>query len=124
MDVSDKVFGKAGDLGYRERRRKALRIAVQCGQAGGTCFCVSMGTGPAVRAGHDLALTEILTAHRHYFLVEVGSAEGAAVLAGVPLSPATPSDSASADAIVAKTAASMGRTMHSVGLRDLLVEQP
>ncbi len=124
MDVSDKVFGKAGDPGYRERRRKALRIAVQCGQAGGTCFCVSMGSGPAVRAGHDLALTEILTPHRHYFLVEVGSAEGAEVLAGVPLSPATPSDSASAEAIVAKTATSMERTMNPVGLRDLLVNNP
>jgi len=124
MDVSDRVFGKAGDPGYHRRRRKALRIAVQCGQAGGTCFCVSMGTGPAVRAGHDLALTEILAPPRHYFLVEVGTAEGAAVLSGVPLSPAGPSDTASAEAVVAKTAASMGRTMDPAGLRDLLVNNP
>ena len=35
-------------------------IAVNCGQAGNTCFCVSMETGPRAKAGYDLALTELL----------------------------------------------------------------
>ncbi len=34
-------------------------VAVQCGQAGGTCFCVSMDTGPVAERGFDLALTEV-----------------------------------------------------------------
>ena len=38
----------------------AFIVAVNCGQAGGTCFCVSMDTGPKVEAGFDLALTELL----------------------------------------------------------------
>ncbi len=124
MDISDRVFGKAGDPAYRARRHRSLRIAVQCGQAGGTCFCVSMGTGPGVRRGFDLALTEILSPARHYFLVEVGSSEGAAVLSGVPLAPASQTDTTSADAVVAQTAASMGRSMDPGGLRDLLVNNP
>ena len=122
MAISDTVFGKAGDPSYRERRRTALRIGVQCGQAGGTCFCVSMGTGPGVGPGHDLALTEILTAERHYFLVEVGSERGAEVVAGLPMIPASPDDTTSADRIVARTAEAMGRTMEASGLRDLMAQ--
>jgi hypothetical protein len=34
-------------------------VAVQCGQAGGTCFCVSMNTGPVATRGFDLALTDV-----------------------------------------------------------------
>src|SRR5579871_1468523 len=61
IGIQDKVFlGGVADPGYRRRWEQALTIAVQCGQSGGTCFCVSMGTGPAVRAGYDLSLTEIL----------------------------------------------------------------
>ncbi|MGA8275090.1 MAG: 4Fe-4S dicluster domain-containing protein [Thermoplasmata archaeon] len=124
MGVSDRVFGKAGDPSYAERRRHVLRIAVQCGQAGGTCFCVSMGTGPAVRTGHDLSLTEVVRPDRHYFLVEVGSEAGATVLSGVPLRPAPEGDVATATALVDRAAASMGRTMDPNGLRDLLVNNP
>jgi sulfhydrogenase subunit beta (sulfur reductase) len=122
--VQDRVFGAAGDPSYAARRRRTLRIAVQCGQAGGTCFCVSMGTGPAVRTDHDLALTEILTPGRHAFLVEVGSAAGAAVLAHVPLHPAAAADSTTAEQIVERTAKSMGRRMDTAGIRDLLVDHP
>ncbi len=124
IDISDRVFGKAGDPAYSAHRRGSLRVAVQCGQAGGTCFCASMGTGPGVRKGFDLALTEILSPGRHYFLVEVGSREGAAVLSGLPLAPASQTDTAAAEAVVARTAASMGRSMDAGGLRDLLVNNP
>jgi len=124
MGVSDRVFGKAGDPSYAERRRHVLRIAVQCGQAGGTCFCVSMGTGPAVRSGHDLSLTEVVRPDRHFFVVDVGSDAGAAVLAGVPLRAAPEEDVAAGAALVDRAAASMGRTMDPKGLRDLLVNNP
>jgi ferredoxin len=122
--VQDRVFmgGPAVDPGYAARRKKILRIAVQCGQGGGTCFCVSMGTGPGVRHGADLILTEVLEAKRHYFLVEVGSAEGAAVLAGVPLKAPAADDSAKADAIVARASAMMGRSMETEGIHDLLMK--
>ncbi len=122
--IQDRVFWKAGDPSYAARRARTLRIAVQCGQAGGTCFCVSMGTGPAVRTSHDLALTEILTPERHVFLVEIGSPAGAAVLSSVPVRPASEEDEKTAEAIVARAAASMGRTMDVRGIRDLLVNNP
>ncbi len=122
--LQDHVFAKAGDVAYATRRARALRIAVQCGQAGGTCFCVSTGTGPAVGPSHDLALTEILTAERHVFFVEVGSPMGARVLASVPLGPASVEDERTVEQIVARTSASMGRTMVVSGIRDLLVNHP
>jgi len=124
IGVSDRVFGKAGDPSYAERRSRTLRIAVQCGQAGATCFCVSMKTGPAVTSGHDLALTEVLDADRHFFLVEIGSEAGARILEGLRLRPAADEDVRSAETIVERTAASMGRTMDTSGLRDLLVLNP
>ncbi|EQD49232.1 4Fe-4S ferredoxin, iron-sulfur binding protein, partial [mine drainage metagenome] len=66
--ISDRVFdGAVHDPGYRGRRARALRIAVQCGQAAPTCFCTSMGTGPGVGGDHDLALTELIDPGPHAF---------------------------------------------------------
>jgi hypothetical protein len=40
-----------------------------------------MHTGPPAQAGFDLALTELVDAQRHIFLVEAGTRQGAEVLA-------------------------------------------
>jgi sulfhydrogenase subunit beta (sulfur reductase) len=125
LRITDKVFmGGIPDPSYTARRQRILRVAVQCGQAGGTCFCVSMGTGPGVTSDYDLSLTEFLRADRHEFLVAVGSPAGASVLTSVPLRPGTPEADRDATEIVARTAASMGRTMEAAGLRDLLISNP
>ncbi len=73
--IQDKVFrdGPFADTAYAARRRNALIVAVNCGEAGGTCFCVSMKTGPKAESGFDLALTELLDGDSHSFLVEAGS---------------------------------------------------
>ena len=79
--IQDRVLlqGVHPDPIYRARREATLLIALQCGVAGGTCFCASMNTGPGVTHGFDLALTELLTpAHR--FVLEVGSPRGGAVV--------------------------------------------
>ncbi len=122
--IQGRVFGAAKDAGYAARRGPVLTIAVQCGQAGGTCFCTSMGTGPHVRTGYDLVLTEILTPERHEFLIEVGSPAGARILDRVPTRPAGGHEVATAAAIVERTASSMGRRMDLTGIRDLLVDHP
>jgi ferredoxin len=119
--VQDRTFlgGAYRDADYAARREGAFVVAVNCGHAGGTCFCVSMGTGPRVTAGFDLALTELLdTPHR--FLVEVGSERGAAVLARVGAEAASANERCAADAIVERTARSMGRTLDTDGIKDLL----
>ena len=60
--IQDRVFlhGPYVDPHYQARREGAFIVAVNCGQAGGTCFCVSMNTGPKAEAGFDLSLTELL----------------------------------------------------------------
>ena len=46
--IQDRVFlgGPYVDPHYRARREDVFIVAVNCGVAGGACFCVSMGTGP------------------------------------------------------------------------------
>ena len=108
------------DAGYRRRRDSAFLIAVNCGTAGGTCFCVSMGTGPEASSGHDIALTELIEERTHRFLAEVGSAAGAEILAGLGHRPASAEDEAAAEAVIARTKASMGRQMDAEGVKQLL----
>jgi ferredoxin len=95
-------------------------VAVQCGQAGGTCFCVSMKTGPVAESGFDLALTEVLDDGRHYFVVEVGSDEGAEVLEAVPHAPARDLERQQAADVHARTASQMGRELDTTDIKELL----
>ncbi len=66
------------------RRRQIFVVAVNCTEPGGLCFCASMGTGPAAGPGYDLALTERIDGDGCRYLVEVGTEDGAEVLAAVP----------------------------------------
>ena len=61
LAIQDRVFvgGAYADPAYRSRREGAFVVAVNCGQAGHTCFCASMGTGPRAASGFDLLLTDI-----------------------------------------------------------------
>jgi len=120
--VQDKVFldGKYSDPVYKARRQDNFIVAVNCGHAGGTCFCVSMNTGPKATLGFDLALTEVLEATRHYFVAEVGSRLGGKVLDQVPHKAASGQEKAAAERIVAKTAGQMGRSMDTEGIKELL----
>ena len=120
--IQDRVFlqGQQVETRYKSRREQVFVVAVNCAQAGGTCFCTSMNAGPRVRSGFDLALTEILEEGRHYFLVEVGTEAGAEVLRELPHRPAQEAEAEAADRICAKTAATMGRTLDTTGIKDLL----
>ncbi len=109
------------DRDYEARRRGAFVVAVNCGKAGGTCFCVSMGTGPRADRGYDLALTELLDDGPHRFLVEAGSDQGREVLGELGLGDAPAADEQAADAVAQRTAAQMGRTLDTTDIHDLLL---
>lgn len=117
--IQDRVFmaGDHADPHYAARRQNAFIVALNCGTPSGTCFCVSMNTGPKAGGGYDLAMTE-LPGQR--FVIDAGSDKGLEVLAELRGSAATDDDRRSADAVVAKAAASMGRTMRSDDLHGLL----
>jgi hypothetical protein len=48
------------DRGFAGRRRRSFVVALNCSEPDGLCFCASMGTGPHVGRGYDLALTELI----------------------------------------------------------------
>lgn len=105
---------------YAARRKDAFIVAVNCGQAGGTCFCVSMNTGPRATAGFDLALTELLHEDDQRFLVEVGSERGAEVLSEIGRAEASADEITAADRAVERAAGQMGRKLDTDGIKQLL----
>jgi ferredoxin len=121
IEIQDRVFleGRHVDRDYAARRRDTFVVAVNCFEPGGTCFCVSMGTGPKAEAGYDLALTEILEGE-HRFLVEVGTERGGAVLRELPRRPAQEVDIEAAGSAVRGAAERMGRQLDATDLRGLL----
>ncbi|MFY9779092.1 MAG: 4Fe-4S dicluster domain-containing protein [Candidatus Baltobacteraceae bacterium] len=112
--IQDRVFlgGPYVDKGYAARRASLFIVAVNCARSTSTCFCVSMETGPKVRSGYDLALTELCEPGRHEFVVEAGSERGAALLERLERRPARASDLAAAQAAVEQAATAQVRTMH------------
>ncbi|HYU74754.1 MAG TPA: 4Fe-4S dicluster domain-containing protein, partial [Ktedonobacteraceae bacterium] len=120
--IQDTVFtqGPYNDTIYQSRRENLCIVAVNCGQAGGTCFCTSMQTGPRATGGFDLALTEIMLTDAHYFVVQVGTELGAELLQEVPHRTASDEDIKLAELIVQKTSEQMGRSLDTTGIKDLL----
>jgi ferredoxin len=133
IGIHDRVLlDRAGtDAHYAAARREAFVVAVACSDPAGTCFCVSMRTGPRPESGFDLCLTEIGTAPGgHRLVVEVGSDRGAEVLAALPAEHVIAADEAhrAAAARVTEVAVGrMGRELDTEDLRDVLyagVESP
>ncbi len=120
--VQDKVFlySEFVDTHYKARRENTFIVAVNCGHAGDTCFCVSMNSGPKAASGFDLALTEILEDERHYFVAEIGSEAGVEIMRELPHRPASEGEIEAAERILAQTAANMGRELKTDGLKEIL----
>lgn len=123
IGIQDRVFnGTYPDPHYLSIRERVFIVGVNCVQAGGTCFCASMGTGPELNEGYDLVLTELVDADEHRFLIRSGSDAGASILRQLPVAPADPADCSEADRLIADAAAHMGRALDTEGIRDLLYD--
>ena len=124
LGVLDRVLahGAYPDGSYTARRGGAFIVGVNCTEPGGLCFCASTGTGPACGPGYDLALTERADGDAVSYLVEVGSDEGAQVLAAIPNRPAEVDEQYAAAAEIAAAAGKMGRAMPQADLRQLLID--
>jgi len=122
--VQDRVLleDKYRDAVYGARRAGAFLIAVQCTQSAATCFCASMGTGPAVANGADLILTELLGAGGHRFLVKAGSERGAEVLSDLQTHAATDADLHQAETGVQEAASQQVRRIENDGIKELLYQ--
>lgn len=122
MQVQDKVFIEQDyqNEGYTRRRKSSLIIAVNCTEAGGTCFCDSMGTGPKVKTGFDLSLTELLTEADHTLLVEISTQRGEELIAAIPHQLAADKDQHNAERAVENARQQMGRSLEAEGLPELI----
>ncbi len=119
--IQDRVFlgGPHIDDQYAVRREDAFVCAVNCFEPAGTCFCASMDAGPDVRAGYDIALTEVMDGP-HRLVAEAGSERGAEVLAELPRRDATAADLEAAGKAVAGAVERMGRSVDTDDLPGLL----
>ncbi len=122
IDLQDRIFmdGEFKDQAYSDVRKNCLIIAVNCTRAGGTCFCTSMGTGPAHKDGFDLALTEVIDKRQHFFVVESGSAKGKKICQKLGLAAASESQISLAQHMVDAAADHMGRKLDVNGLKEIL----
>jgi len=122
--IQDKVFiqGPHIDSVYQINRKDLFTIAVNCGQAGGTCFCVSMQTGPKVNSEFDLALTEVLEKDKHCFVVETGSDRAQSIIEDLDKRPARDQELKAAEAILDNTSKNMGRFLDTEGIKETLFE--
>ncbi|MFY1671535.1 4Fe-4S dicluster domain-containing protein [Plantactinospora sp. WMMB334] len=118
--VLDRVLTVPGGR-YARRREQIFVVAVNCTEPAATCFCAATGSGPAARAGFDLALTELTGPDGLRYLAEAGSERGAGLLARLPGTPAGEAARTEARAAVTAAAGRMGRGLPEGDLRDLLV---
>ena len=112
--VQDRVLtgGRAIDRDYAARRANAIVIAVECETPSATCFCTSMGTGPEVSEGFDIALSELDDG----FVLRIGTEAGRRLVDGLRLRQATDPEVAAAKASVAAVRARIGDPVPTAGL--------
>jgi sulfhydrogenase subunit beta (sulfur reductase) len=86
----DRIFleGASRDASFEVMRKDAFIVGLNCLYPGDNCFCLSMGTGPEVKEGFDLAITELDTS----LLLEAGSVKGRELLSKLPLEDPTGDD--------------------------------
>jgi sulfhydrogenase subunit beta (sulfur reductase) len=118
IQVQDRTFIREDftDPIYRARREGLFILAVNCLRPNATCFCASMGTGPRHKAGFDLCMTEL----DDLFLVEVGSELGMRYLSQRKFEVPSAFVQTAAKEAIEIAAGSMGRSMDTSDLPELL----
>ncbi|WP_258360765.1 4Fe-4S dicluster domain-containing protein [Moorella sulfitireducens (nom. illeg.)] len=83
--ILDKAYtAEYPDPYYIAKRRNTLLVALNCSEPGENCFCQSLGTGPELKDGYDLLLTDL----GNGYLLEVGSPRGRELVQVMDLAPA------------------------------------
>lgn len=116
-DVQAAVFGAGPfeDPRYASRREAVLTVGVSCTEPGELCFCASTQTGPRVREGADVALTE----HDDGFVIEALTPRGESVVGELGRE-ASEEEARWVEQATAEAATKMGRAVDLDGLPDAL----
>lgn len=108
---------------YRRRREQALFVVVNCTHPAENCFCTSLGTGPVALPGADLTLTEVTSNRAHFFIVQVGSERGNALVEQLGLDTASEEEWRAAQQAVHSAVRRIGKHLDVADLRALLYNQ-
>jgi len=119
IQIQDNIFMRSdfNDPIYHARRERVFILSVDCMYPAGTCFCVSMGTGPRVKAGFDLNLTEL----EDVFLLTIGSEVTRNLFEGIPFEPASAFILHNAEQGLERATSNMGRKLDTSNLPDLIL---
>lgn len=117
LHILDMVFEK--DPFYQAGRKEIFIIAVNCIFPSNTCFCPSMNSGPEVKYGFDLLLTEF----DEDFLMEVGSKKGLNAIEGVHHKEAAGADIEKKRGLIDSSSKSIKKTLDTEGLPTLLYRE-
>lgn len=120
IQIQDKAFIREDfkDPVYLSRREKVFIVAVNCLHPAGTCFCVSMGTGPSVKGGFDICITEL----DDVFLLTVGSELARDLLVDIPFEAASAFRLKSAGDAIELANKQMGRVLDTSDLPELILD--
>ena len=70
--------GKCEDDFYTERRNNTFFISIACNRPAPSCFCIGLGTGPFLKEGFDIQLTDL----GDRYMVQIGSTKGRQLIKG------------------------------------------
>jgi ferredoxin len=123
LSVLDRVFSSLKNTShgaqifeYTRARQQAFIVAVNCIRAGNNCFCASMDSGPEVKDGYDIALTELETV----FLAEAGSEKGKNIIETLPIQKAGAEVIAQRQNVIEECRLSMKKTIKTDDLPEFL----
>jgi len=124
IEIQDRVFfgGEYQNSNYKTLRKNSLIVAVNCSKAEENCFCTSMGTGPEVKSGYDILLTEIINEKEHYFLIETGSERGEEIVNDLNTREASESELSKKNQIIQKTISQIQKHLDTENLKDILLK--
>ncbi len=119
IQIQDKAFMRADftDPIYKARRERVFILSVNCLHPAQTCFCTSMGTGPEVKNGFDLNLTEL----DDVFVLTMGSELARGILSEIPYEDANGFILSSANRAVEQAAQEIERSLDTSDLPDLIL---
>lgn len=117
--ILDKVYmDEYPDPHYKQKRGNTIIIAMNCTTVGETCFCSSLGTGPALEKGYDVLITDL----GQQYLLEAGSEVGEKLLSDAGLQEAPDSALVEKYHRVNEIAKKVEKNIGTDGLAELLHE--
>jgi sulfhydrogenase subunit beta (sulfur reductase) len=119
IQIQDNIFMRTDftDPIYKSRRERVFILSVNCLHPNETCFCTSMGTGPQVKSGFDLNLTEL----DNGFVLTIGSELARGILAGIAYEDANGFTLSSVERALERAVQEMGRSLDTSDLPDLIL---